>query len=95
MDSTLFYANLNFRLTTPEMQLLHLKDHTSTMLMISVCEQYTIIFMCLYFLFISLATAGWIGLVGVLPAAVAIWSGLELRWKTNHNDIVPRLVAEG
>ena len=61
MDSTLFYANLNFRLTTPEMQLLHLKDHTSTMLMISVCEQYTIIFMCLYFMFISLATAGWIG----------------------------------
>ena len=151
MDSTLFYANLNFRLTTPEMQLLHLKDHTSTMLMINVCEQYTIIFMCLYFMFISLATAGWIGsashtsnpnsileysltptltlaslspspnpnqlqysltptltlasltpslnpnhrLVGVLPAAVAIWSVLELLWKTNHGDIVPRLVAEG
>ena len=61
VNITLFYANLNFRLTTPEMQLLHLKDHTSTMLMINVCEQYTIIFMCLYFLFISLATAGWIG----------------------------------
>ena len=95
MDSTLFYANLNFRLSTPGMQLLHLKDHPFSMLIINVCELYTILFMSFYFMFISLATAGWIGLVGVLPAAVAIWSGLELRWKTNHNDIVPRLVAEG
>ena len=95
MDSTLFYANLNFRLTTPEMQLHHLMDHKFTMMVINWCEINTILFMTLYFMFMSLATAGWIGLVGVLPAAVAIKSMLELRWKTGHKEIVPRLVAEG
>ena len=77
------------------MQLHHLKKYSFTMMVINWCEINTILFMTLYFMFMSLATAGWIGLVGVLPAAVAIKSMLEQRWKTGHKEIVPEFVAEG
>ena len=92
--SSLVYANLNFRLPTKGLQLSYLLQYQKTMLLINVCEMTTVLSMTGYFMFITMADAGWLGFTGMLSAVGAIVAIFHGRVAPLINFIVPELIAE-